>query len=256
MQQNFAPGKVLLRIGAAISGAGIVAMRQDFDPGGAHSPAAVLAAGIVAAMSFAIVFNTAWNQPDLAAATLREMMGDVVEINAGEERSPGHATPARTHVIVAGDEAAPRRTAVGGLLLQVQQGLKALGYFTGPADGIDGELTRTAVRRFQERSGLPPDGKIDRQLLERIRRARPVSDSRIPAGDKARSADPRVLLVQTGLAELGYRPGLIDGFIGETTRRAIREFETDRGLPPTGEVSSALLDELKKVSGVSKLAAP
>ena len=46
-------------------------------------PAAVLAAGIVAAMSFAIVFNTAWNQPDLAVANLREMMGEMIEIDAG-----------------------------------------------------------------------------------------------------------------------------------------------------------------------------
>ena len=65
-----------------------------------------------------------------------------------------------------------------------------------------------------------------------------------------------MILVQTGLAELGYRPGTIDGFVGEATRRAIREFEMDRGLPLTGEISARLLEEMKKISGLSKLASP
>jgi hypothetical protein len=230
-------------------------MREDFDSHRAHSPAAVLAAGIVAAMSFAIVFNTVWNQPDFAAATLREMTGDVVEISAAEAARDGRTAATRTHVIVAGKQAASHRAPAGGLLLQVQQGLKALGYFTAPADGIDGELTRRAVRRFQEHNGLPPDGKIDRQLLERIHKARELgSANRVSTDDADSGADARVILVQTGLAELGYQPGLIDGFIGESTRRAIREFETDRGLPETGKVSPRLLDELRKVSGVSRLA--
>lgn len=234
-------------------------MQEDIDQEpSAHSPAAVLAAGIVAAMSFAIVFNTAWNQPDDALARLRGMAGDVIEINAGEAGPDrGRASAAGTHVIVAGERQPQDASPPGGLLLQVQLGLEALGYFTGAADGIDGELTRKAVRRYQARNGLRPDGKINRELLDRIRYTRQlIAATRFPAPAENQKPDERVVLVQTGLAELGYRPGAVDGFLGEATRRAIREFESQRGLPQTGEISSRLIAEMKKISGISKFANP
>ena len=217
--------------------------------------AAVLAAGIVVAMSFAIVFNTAWNQPDLAAQNLREMMGDAVEIDA--RTMAGNRGRTATHVIVAGKRERQDGPAAAGLLIQVQQGLKELGYFAGVADGIDGEMTRQAVRRYQAKSGVPPTGRINRDLLYRIRYTlQLIAAARFTGGDGRPKPDERVVLVQTGLAELGYRPGTIDGFVGEGTRRAIREFEMDRGLPRTGEISVRLLAELKKISGLSKLASP
>ena len=55
--------------------------------------------------------------------------------------------------------------------------------------------------------------------------------------------------VQTGLSELGYLPGPIDGTLGETTRQAIREFEGDRRLPVSGDITAGLLSELAKTSG-------
>jgi peptidoglycan hydrolase-like protein with peptidoglycan-binding domain len=212
-----------------------------------RSPAAVLAAGIVAAMSFAIVFNTAWNQPDPALASLRGVMRDVVEINVNNTADRRRTT----HIIQTGKQPALGGSGTG-LLLQVQQGLNELGYFTGTVDGIDGELTRKAVRRFQSRNGLPATGKINRELLDRIRYTKQLVD----AAREGPQPDQLVMHVQTGLAELGYRPGAIDGFVGEGTRRAIREFEQHRGLPQTGEVSPRLLAEMKKVSGISKLTNP
>ncbi len=231
-------------------------MPKDIDQQISSPPtAAALAAGIVVAMGFAIVFNTVWNQPDLASQSLREMMGGVVEIDA----RTGAADRARTstHVIVAGKRERRDRPAAAGLLMQVQQGLQGLGYFTGPVDGVDGERTRVAVRQYQAKNGLAPTGRINRELLNRIRySAKSVAASRVKLGSEGPPPDQRVILVQTGLAELGYRPGTIDGFVGDGTRRAIREFEMDRGLPRTGEISPRLLAELKKISGLSKLASP
>ncbi len=122
---------------------------------------------------------------------------------------------------------------------------------------LTASLTRRAVRQYQARTGLQPNGRITRQLLERIRYTRQVvAATRFPAVNERPAPDRQVVLVQTGLAELGYRPGSIDGFVGDETRRAIREFEADRRLPPTGEVSAQLLTELRKVAGVSKLIDP
>ena len=61
--------------------------------------------------------------------------------------------------------------------------------------------------------------------------------------------------VQTGLAELGYAPGEITGDLTSATIRAIIQFEKDRGLPRKGAVSSALLEEISKMSGDSLIAA-
>ena len=57
--------------------------------------------------------------------------------------------------------------------------------------------------------------------------------------------------MQTGLAELGYAPGEITGDLTSATIQAIIQFEKDRGLPRKGTVSSALLEEISKMSGDS-----
>jgi|FEC22Drversion2_1045045.scaffolds.fasta_scaffold00279_37 peptidoglycan hydrolase-like protein with peptidoglycan-binding domain len=62
--------------------------------------------------------------------------------------------------------------------------------------------------------------------------------------------DGRIQSVQRVLAELGYAPGSIDGQLSSATRRAIEDFQIDRGLPVTGEISPRFLDELSAVSGV------
>ena len=62
--------------------------------------------------------------------------------------------------------------------------------------------------------------------------------------------DPQVEAVQRVLADFGYAPGPIDGHMGPSTRAAIRRFEAQRGLAPTGEISGRLLEELEAVSGI------
>lgn len=50
--------------------------------------------------------------------------------------------------------------------------------------------------------------------------------------------------VQSALAEMGYYRGPVDGVIGNGTRNAIRRFQRDNGLAPTGRINARLLDEL------------
>lgn len=81
----------------------------------------------------------------------------------------------------------------------------------------------------------------------------PVPTQPVPqatASDTDMPPDPTIEAVQTILADLGYAPGSIDGQIGPSTKRAIEDFEVDRGLPMTGAVSQRLLEELSAVSGV------
>ena len=60
--------------------------------------------------------------------------------------------------------------------------------------------------------------------------------------------------VQTGLAELAYTPGEINGELTRETRDAIMAFQRDHKMPETGEVSDELIAELGKVSGQSETA--
>ena len=147
-----------------------------------------------------------------------------------------------------------------GFTAAVQKELKGLGLYEGPADGIDGQSTRKAIARYQRENGLRATGAADQKLLDHIRFTRQVLAAS-EVTDSVSKSDPdldpaidhRVRMVQTGLSELGYRPGAIDGFMGAATREAIRQFERDRGLPETGELSEDLVTELREVSGVSRL---
>jgi Putative peptidoglycan binding domain len=51
--------------------------------------------------------------------------------------------------------------------------------------------------------------------------------------------------VQAELARHGYYGGPLDGVIGSETRRAVRRYQEDHGLPVTGEITPELLASMK-----------
>ena len=55
-----------------------------------------------------------------------------------------------------------------GQLITLQEGLEAMGYPVGGADGILGAQTRNAIRDYQRAEGLNPDGYATPGLLTRI----------------------------------------------------------------------------------------
>lgn len=68
-----------------------------------------------------------------------------------------------------------------------------------------------------------------------------------PAWDRIPSASAAdVERAQGFLSVLGYRPGPIDGAMGDRTREAIMAFEADQGLPRTGHVDTVLLERLSR----------
>ena len=140
----------------------------------------------------------------------------------------------------------------------VQRELFSAGYYKGPVDGVNGRKTRQAVSAYQQAMGLEPDGKPSPELVEHIRFTREVSEASLFTGTVAAAPDAEqraaIRRVQTGLAELAYSPGAINGELTAETRDAILAFQRDRNLPQTGEVSEDLIAELSKMSGQSELA--
>ncbi len=65
--------------------------------------------------------------------------------------------------------------------------------------------------------------------------------------DKA--PDGGVSGVQRRLANLGYKPGPVDGVLGSLTRRALVAFARDHELEPTGDIDQKLAKKLVEVHG-------
>lgn len=96
-------------------------------------------------------------------------------------------------------------------------------------------------------SPAKPQDKIS-QLLK----APPPAPHTQPATAAAVPAKPSksVLAVQRALVKLGFvlNP---NGVAGETTRRAIESYERDHGLPVRGEITPALLRQLRTETGIT-----
>ena len=73
--------------------------------------------------------------------------------------------------------------------------------------------------------------------------------SSAPAGlfDAERSAE--ILLVQVLLDRARHSPGVIDGYMGGNTRRAIAAYQKAAGIPVTGQISGSLVDRLRSEHG-------
>ena len=93
---------------------------------------------------------------------------------------PKKRTPTRTQPTIQAPTATPPSSPppaaglklVGKSSVMVAQNLLAvLGHDPGPADGVVGPITRAAIRLFQARQGLNPDGKLSMELLVRMSQA-------------------------------------------------------------------------------------
>ncbi len=57
--------------------------------------------------------------------------------------------------------------------------------------------------------------------------------------------------IQRMLTELGYRPGAVDGAVGERTRQAIRRYQSNTGLAVDGHPSESLRQHLRVTTGTA-----
>ncbi|MFH1104228.1 MAG: peptidoglycan-binding protein [Actinomycetota bacterium] len=122
----------------------------------------------------------------------------------------------------------------GDAVKQLQRFLTALGYDTGPADGVLGSLTVGAIRTFQEGRGLNPDGVVGPvtrshiKTLSGVMPAMPVLD---PQGRIIRPGyrGEDVKDLQQLLAIAGYDAGPLDGVYGPRTQAAVAAFQSTYG---------------------------
>jgi Putative peptidoglycan binding domain len=172
--------------------------------------------------------------------------GAVVEMTAPEAGRVGRFSPpaARAGVMQLADEVPDARDA--DMIRAVQRTLADRGYEPGSADGVLGAATRAAIMAYEHDHGLPITADVSEPLLAHLQPGTKPSAIRAGRPGRMPHAEQLVRSVQQSLTALGYFAGRIDGWLGQDTVRAIREYEVHVGLPPTGRISAPLLARIDR----------
>lgn len=207
---------------------------------------AVGALAIAVLVTIAILYNTLWAQGGRGEGfSANEATGSTrLEVDADEEAPPATVTLHFDETVEA-----------------VQRELAAAGLFAGPVDGIAGRRTREAIATYQRGNGMTVTGVASDNLLDQLKLAREFAQAAamgdtteaMTVASTGAAPDERIRRVQVALSELGYAPGAITGELSDETRRAIRDFERDRGIAETGDISDLLISELSRYGGITPL---
>jgi peptidoglycan hydrolase-like protein with peptidoglycan-binding domain len=218
-----------------------------------RNPRDTIALGVVALAVGAILINALHLQPGPHPAPIFKMRPRPV---ASPE---GHPTLAAVRPPPPGraDAGAPSGRSRTEVVADIQRELAKRNFYEGPADGISGPKTDTAIRDFIQAAGLRIAAEPTEDLLRTLARSPVKGASRGAAGPTR--ADPiaeliepsarRVLSVQRALAEAGYGQIKPTGTYGPETRAAIEKFERERKQPITGQISDRLVRELAALTG-------
>ena len=126
--------------------------------------------------------------------------------------------------------------------------LQNLGIYAGEIDGINGSLTKNAIREFQKLAGLVVDGVLGPKTISALINGESsyidiggtdVNVSTITFSQEIENA-------QIKLKELNLYTGSIDGLNGIVTKNAIREFQKLAGLVVDGVLGPKTTSALEK----------
>lgn len=245
---------VLLGFFAIASGIGanLLAFQQSDDPatdGLRRSENSVLAQAkshLDRLIGEVVEAEAAGNRNERQKASLDTVDGPPAQSGPRTGRFAPSAGAFSASAIPGGNAAEARRATVRA----VQTELSRRGYEPGAADGATGLITRAAVLAYEFDQGLPLTAEPSPEVLAHLRHGTSAPGAAI--GLDGEPTPPRgqaetvIRAVQQSLKSLGYLAVAANGEMGEETVRAIREFEMDAGLVPTGRISAPLVARLTK----------
>ena len=160
---------------------------------------------------------------------------------------------------------------------ELQQALIDLGYLKGSADGIFGNNTENAVRKFQKSNHLTVDGLAGagtRSLIQSKTQAKKKQSDSAPLSSESSSASSssssssagsaessslfgtyaairsgdrgdRVKTLQQALITLGFLGGKPDGVFGSKTKNAVKSFQRSKKLTADGIAGKRTLSAIQ-----------
>lgn len=131
----------------------------------------------------------------------------------------------------------------------IQDRLLALGFECGEdARGEYDKGTFDAVTAFQKQRGLSPDGIVGPDTWRTLWEASYRLGDRLLWHRRPMMRGDDVAELQRRLNALGFDAGKVDGIFGPDTRRAVTEFQENRGMAEDGIAGPKLVSELRLVS--------
>lgn len=120
----------------------------------------------------------------------------------------------------------------GDAVVTLQKRLRELGYLTDTADGIFGDTTEEAIKKFQKAVGLAADGVAGATTQTKLNASNAPENTAVIL--RQGSSGAAVKSLQKRLIELGYLGGSADGNFGTGTKSALMDFQSAAGLKVTG----------------------
>jgi len=149
------------------------------------------------------------------------------------------------------EEQVQAEAAVRDYTTALQTALRDAGYYDGAVDGVYGPATVEAVEALQKAHGLPSTGTVDKATADAL-----DADVAAQGGAAAQEALVSTAAVQQTLKLAGYWDGPVDGAWTPALSAALREFQTELGVEPTGAVDAATISALEKAIAEAPAGAP
>lgn len=123
----------------------------------------------------------------------------------------------------------------------LQQSLLDAGYYDGEVDGVYGPATVDAIETLQQAHGLPITGTVDQATDAALQ-----SDLAAKGEVIAQQSVTSTAAVQQTLKLAGFWDGPVDGEWTNALTEALKEFQTQLKVKPTGTVDAATIAALEQ----------
>jgi len=123
----------------------------------------------------------------------------------------------------------------------LQQALRDAGYYDGSVDGVYGPATVEAIEALQKAHGLPTTGTVDKATAAALQ-----GDLAAKGGVIAQEKVASNAAVQQTLKIAGFWDGPVDGQWTPELTAALKDFQSELGVKPTGTVDAATIMALEK----------
>lgn len=132
----------------------------------------------------------------------------------------------------------------GQAVTQLQNRLKALGFYNGAITGFYSRLTEAAVRDFQRSRGLSVNGIVGPTTASALQGNTPGTLTNVTLLQRG-SRGSAVTQLQNRLQAVGVYSGPVTGYYGQLTEAAVRRFQQTKGLTVNGIAGSTTLAALQ-----------